>query len=130
MASYKPDVLCNEEPTTNFATLARRNSWNRALVLDTESGCVDIQRKSDIDEGEYHKLKLKKGQKEISIYMGQDKQTRLKTEDIEESDVFLARLNLDHIGLANRTLLLLGYLSTLYVSAPWNDMSSQITVVH
>lgn len=79
---------------------------------------------------EYHKLKLKKGQKKLAIYMEQDKQTRLKTEHIGESDVFLAKLNLNHLGIANRTLLFLGCLSTVYVSAPWNDMASQISTVH
>jgi hypothetical protein len=66
---------------------------------------------------DYYTLKLRKGQKKVSIYMGGGKKTRLKTEGIEESDIFLARLNLDHLGLANRTLFLLGCISTLYVSA-------------
>ena len=79
---------------------------------------------------DYHKLELKKGQKKLAIYMGQDKHTRLKTEHIGDSDIFLAKLNLNHLGIANRALLFLGCLSTVYVSAPWNDVASQISSIH
>lgn len=72
---------------------------------------------------EYQKLRLKKGQTKFSIYMG-EKRSMVKIEDITDSDVFLARLNLDHLGIANRVLLLLGYISALYVFAPWSSLTS------
>ncbi|KAF1930024.1 uncharacterized protein M421DRAFT_419052 [Didymella exigua CBS 183.55] len=111
-------MLGNEEPRSTSARCTKKGNWNRALVLDTESGFVDIQRESDVDGSEYQKLKLRKGQKKVLIYMQQDKQNRLKTENFEKNDVFLAKLSLDHLGLANRALLLFGCLTTLYVSAP------------
>jgi hypothetical protein len=47
----------------------------------------------------------------------QDDKRRLKT-DVERgsNDVFLARLNLDHLGLRDWALFSLGYFSTIYVS--------------
>jgi hypothetical protein len=69
-------------------------------------------------------VQLKKNQKKVAIWMDQDKHTRLKTEKTEEGDVFLAKLNLNHLGLANKALLFWGCLSTVYVSAPWNDVAS------
>ena len=53
MLSDERDVPCKDEAAATFGKPIRRGSWkDRALVLDTESGCVDIQRKSDIDECE------------------------------------------------------------------------------
>jgi hypothetical protein len=80
---------------------------------------------------EYHKIELRKNQKKIAIWMDQDKHTRLKTEKTEESDIFLAKLNLNHLGLTDKTLLFFGCLSTVYVSAPcWSDVASQVSTVH
>jgi hypothetical protein len=77
---------------------------------------------------EYQGLKLPKGKKKISIYIG-DKQTGLKTENIETSDIFLTRLNLDNLGWANRALQYLGCLTTLYVAVTWSDVGSQISTM-
>lgn len=43
------DELRNVETRSAFTRGTRKGTWNRALVLDTESGFVDIQRESDVD---------------------------------------------------------------------------------
>jgi hypothetical protein len=64
----------------------------------------------------YQKIKLSKKRKDVSLFVEQNGETILKTEDERLSnDVFLARLNLDHLGFTNRARLRLGYLRTLYV---------------
>jgi hypothetical protein len=60
---------------------------------------------------------LRKRRKSISLYVDQDDETDFRTDEMrKENDRFLARLTLDHLGLANKALFLLGYLSTLYVA--------------
>lgn len=78
-----------------------------------------------IDSYDYE-LKLPKRKKEVSLFVDQETETNLKTEgaDRRGNDVFLARLSLDRLGLLDRTFFVLGLLSTLYVSAPWNDDAS------
>jgi hypothetical protein len=54
--------------------------------------------------------------KELSLFVRKDDETVLRTEEEREiDDVFLARLNLDHLALLNRTRVRLGFLKTLYV---------------
>jgi len=76
----------------------------------------------------YQKLKLPKGKKTVSLFVDQETETKLKTdEDKQDSNyVFLAKLSLDRLGLINRALSILGVLSlkTLYVSAPWHDVTT------
>jgi hypothetical protein len=69
----------------------------------------------------YTELKLSKGKKEVSLFVDQQMETNFKTEEDrhESDDVFLATLSLDHLGLVNRALFVLGFLSILYVSTPW-----------
>lgn len=52
MSSDKCDDCYDEHSASEFAKPTRQSSWNRALVLDPESGCVDVQRESDIDTGQ------------------------------------------------------------------------------
>jgi hypothetical protein len=52
----------------------------------------------------------------VSLFIEQDDEIKLKVyEERNSDDVFLARLNLDHVGIGNRALIKFGYLSTLYV---------------
>ena len=118
----------------------RTASWDRAVVFDPRDNSVDIRKKLDVDQDvisgicqvailplsstdvcatgiKYQKLALPKRRKDISLFVEQDKRMKLKTgEQRASNDVFLARLNLDQLGLTNRALLLFGFLSTLYVS--------------
>ena len=64
----------------------------------------------------YRKIKLSKKRKDVSLFVEQDGETIVRTEEERLSnDVFLARLNLDHLGFTNRARLRLGYLRTIYV---------------
>ncbi|KAJ4377344.1 hypothetical protein N0V83_000169 [Neocucurbitaria cava] len=118
--------------------VTRTRSWDRAVVFDPKDNSVDIRKKKDMDkisskllqlnwdwnEGRhllgnhrYQQLELPKGRKKVSLFMDQDDKMRLKTDEKRSGDdVFLARLNLSHLGLTNWALFSLGYLSTLYVS--------------
>jgi hypothetical protein len=76
----------------------------------------------------YQELKMPKRKRNVSIFVQQSTTAMLRTEETrQEDDVFLARLSLDRLGLANRALFMFGCLSTLYVSAPWSDITSTVS---
>ena len=56
MLSDKRDASNDEESMLDFAKPTRRDSWTRALVLDPESGCVDIQKESAINKSKHATL--------------------------------------------------------------------------
>jgi hypothetical protein len=59
MTSDVRDASSKNDSTPTFEKPKRRGSWkDKAIVLDTESGCVDIQRRVDIDASMYMILLL------------------------------------------------------------------------
>lgn len=72
---------------------------------------------TDLDEGDYSKIELSKGKKEITLFVNPDKECEPTTADAtgEHSNVLLAKLYLDRLGTTNQILRLLGLLSMLYV---------------
>jgi hypothetical protein len=53
----------------------------------------------------------------VSLFVEKDNGIKLETDKTRSSDDrFLARLSFDHLGLMDRALFFLGYLSTLYIS--------------
>jgi hypothetical protein len=120
---------------------SRTGSWDRAVVFDPKRNEVRIQRKSEIrDDPEsgrqigytrslvattlifdldqkYCELKLPKRKKNVTLVVEEDDGMKLRIDEERKSNtVFLARLNLDHLGIGNRALFLLGKISTLYVT--------------
>lgn len=64
----------------------------------------------------HRKPRLSKKREDVSLFVEQDGETILKVKEEQLSnDIFLARLNLDHLGFTNRARLRLGYLRTLYI---------------
>ncbi|EOA91908.1 hypothetical protein ACJQWK_03982 [Exserohilum turcicum] len=109
-----------KEPAPQRPT--RTNSWDRAVIFDPRKNSVDIRKKSEVaktvQNGDFpcREITLPRKTKELSLFVGHDDETALRTENERKTDdVFLARLNLDHLGLSNRARLRLGYLKTLYV---------------
>lgn len=125
-----------KEPAPQRPT--RTNSWDRAVIFDPRKNSVDIRKKSEVAKtvqngecasvsswlliddrsGDFpcREITLPRKTKELSLFVGHDDETALRTENERKTDdVFLARLNLDHLGLSNRARLRLGYLKTLYV---------------
>lgn len=75
----------------------------------------------------YKALDLPKRRKSVSLYVEQDDETKLKTDETrKESDRFLARLTLDHMSLANKARFLLGLISTLYVAVESQSSRSSL----
>jgi hypothetical protein len=65
----------------------------------------------------YDKLSIPKGKKSISLFVETADGTKLQTDQTCSANAkFLVRLSLDHLGMVNRALHALGYLTTLYVS--------------
>ena len=119
--------------------VSKTKSWDRAVIFDPRNNSVDIRKKRDVAKDgingrheankyqigglietghhRYQELRLPKGRKNVSLFVEQDDKMKLKIDEERHSnDVFLAKLNLDHLGLRNWALFSLGYLSTLYVS--------------
>ena len=60
------------------------------------------------------------------LYVDKADSNELRTDATrEDTDKFLARLSLDRMGFFNRTLLALGYITTLYVSASSRSLAVQ-----
>ncbi|KAF2281460.1 uncharacterized protein EI97DRAFT_463786 [Westerdykella ornata] len=124
-----PKGTASKQPEGAFESrkIAKRNSWGRAIVL-TKSGDVDIRKKRDVEKNagpEYQRLKLPRRKRTVSLFIDQDDDGKLITE--EESspdDRFLGKLILDRLGLVNQALFLLGHLRTLYVAAATNYAAS------
>jgi hypothetical protein len=77
-----------------------------------------------VDSFSYSQQKLPRGKKQIAVFIGQDREYKIATEHQarDDSDQFLAQLNLDNLGLMNRTLFHLGKLSDIYIAAPQRDI--------
>ncbi|KAF2849953.1 hypothetical protein T440DRAFT_555568 [Plenodomus tracheiphilus IPT5] len=102
----------------------RASSWDRAVVFRPKDNSVDIKKEreiyKDLEDGSFtcQRVKLRTRGKNVSLVKNKNDDIVELKDGTErgENDVFLARLNLDHLGLTNRTLFLLGYISTLYVA--------------
>ncbi|KAH4800474.1 hypothetical protein HBH69_198040 [Parastagonospora nodorum] len=128
-ASYQNDVASAGTPSParhqHPKKLQKTRSWDRVIVYNADSGDVRIRRKGDVDRepNDYKELKLPKGKNQVSLFVDQETETNFKTEEESRGsdDMFLATLSLDNLGVVNRAFFVFGFLSTLYVSTPWQN---------
>ncbi|KAF2731011.1 hypothetical protein EJ04DRAFT_567195 [Polyplosphaeria fusca] len=108
-----------------FEPRTTKKKSKRVVFFDRRNGSVDLCKEAKIDINKSIKLQFPKGKKQVSIFLDQ-KREGLTTErdDQGDDDIFLARLNLDHLGFFDRTFLHFGGQYTLYVSAPWEESAS------
>jgi len=117
-------------PKTRHAKSPRSSNkacnLHRVVYYDADDGTILIRQKKKVDK-EDKKLKrfpLKRGKKEVSLWVDSETETTLKDDkEKQDSDIFLAMLRLDNLGIMDKLYSELGLLSWLYVSASWNDAS-------
>jgi len=98
------------------------NFKDRVIVYDCGKMRLQVRSRKEVDQdpnkGDYTEIRLPRRERELTIFVDQETESKVTTEQTTggQSNVMLAKLYLDRLGIWNQILRCSGKLSTLYVS--------------